>query len=221
MEAFSAPLSFFSSDRIVSADLSSTSQSLSLLDPVWCWHSLSYFPFLSSCSTAPELLFGYFYDFSLSSCSCSSFIVSLILLDCPSEFSCSYCASFKQLFSILHQANLRPPFLGSVPGKLCSFGGVMCPWLSIFLTSCMAVFASEEAVTSSSLYWLALGRNTFVTPAGILKLSGTFSTNKAPPYFLFSHRRETLKKIRLLSILQSQAECASLLFALPSAMLNV
>ena len=79
-------------------------------------------------------------------------IISLILLSCLC--SCRLISFLKTV--ILN--SLSGNSLGSVTGKLLSPFVVSCFLdFSCSLESCVAVFAFEGAITSSSLYCLALG----------------------------------------------------------------
>lgn len=68
--------------------------------------------------------------------------------------------------------------LGLVTGSLLwSLGGVVFPWFFMFFGSfCIALFAAEVSVTSSSLYQMASGEKKYLPSAllEILRLSHTF-----------------------------------------------
>ena len=64
-----------------------------------------------------------------------------------------------------------------VTENYCFLGSFAFPWLIVFLGHCAADFTLEEAVTSSSHYWLALGKKCLYMSAQlrILKFSQIFS----------------------------------------------
>lgn len=61
-----------------------------------------------------------------------------------------------------------------VTENYCFLGSVTFPWFLVFLGHCAAVFTLEAAVTSSSPYWLALGKKCLYMSAQSEVLSGLF-----------------------------------------------
>lgn len=131
-------------------------------------------------SSASEFCFDSFLWF-LSLCQPSHLVYVLFSWLLKIIFLCfllAHWASSKELLLIFYQVNYRPTCLwGQLLEDYCNHlvaSGFLD--FSCSMKSCIAAFASEEAVTPSRLYWLTLVENYLPTALqGILKLVHTLS----------------------------------------------
>lgn len=136
-----------------------------LLDQVCCRWSLLHFSFHLFYSSATDFLFGSFYDFYLS---VNLFFVHVLFSWFYwNVFLCSFrsMSFLKTTILSFYQANQRSVFpWGQLLENYCAVLMVLCFLnFSCFLKSCIAVFALEEAVTSSNVYSLISGEKYFLS----------------------------------------------------------
>ena len=120
--------------------------------------------------------------------------------------SCSSLSFFQTTTLNYFQANLRSPFLWDQLLKNYCVPLVVSGFLdfSCLLESCIAVFAFKEAVTSSSLNWLAFEKKYLLS--GLLVILKLFYGYTCSTLLVLSWGR-ILKILCLLSIPQSQVKC--------------
>lgn len=171
-------LSLFSSDETNSKVLTSNSQITSVWSTLLAM--LLHFSLHSLYSSMPEFFFLISY-LRLTSCSCTILLVSLNSLFYHSSLSFLKTAILNSSWGTLQISRT----LAWVTGRLLgAFGGAMLP--SFFLFSevfCMAVFASEVAVTSNHLYWLTLGEKHL--PSALLRSLWLSRTSYGYKGFIF------------------------------------